>query len=293
MHSYLRAIGFSNFTKKKQIDELLNEAIEYPNERVEISISKEENIIEIKKEYCEGMGIIIHGIYNEKDEIDLEYYFPYVTGSYVQMNEEIAIEKHIAKNSYAGVCDDLRVGVSLIFYLQNAMDYIEQVVNQDKKMALYPLTLSALSMNGTILLPINKSEKEIRRHKVAIRNRNNLIAAARMGDEEAMESLTIEDLDTYSKISRRIMQEDVFSIVDSCFMPYGIECDQYTIVGDIVDCKTLINEHTKEEVYKLSVDCNELVFNIAINKVDLLGEPLVGRRFKGSIWMQGNINFYE
>jgi len=41
-----------------------------------------------------------------------------------------------------------------------------------------------------------------------------------MGDETAIESLTIEDIDTYSKISRRIRREDVFTIVDSCFMPY-------------------------------------------------------------------------
>ena len=32
---------------------------------------------------------------------------------------------------------------------------------------------------------------------------NALIAAARNGDEEAMESLTMEDIDTYSSISKR------------------------------------------------------------------------------------------
>ncbi|MEE1517216.1 MAG: DUF3881 family protein, partial [Lachnospiraceae bacterium] len=34
-----------------------------------------------------------------------------------------------------------------------------------------------------------------------------------------------------------------------------------------------------------------MVFDVCINKKDLLGEPEVGRRFKGSIWVQGYINY--
>jgi len=30
---------------------------------------------------------------------------------------------------------------------------------------------------------------------------------------------------------------------------------------------------------------------IAVNSMDLIGEPAVGRRFKGQIWMQGNVAF--
>ena len=292
MHSYLRAIGFSQYNTKRKVETLLKEIIDNPSHKREIS-TIDENIVELKREFCEGMGIILHGTNNDTFDFDMDYYFPYLTGLYVQTNEEVIIEKHIAQNSYAGVCEDFRVGVSLIFYLQNAMDYISEVFVLEKSVKTLPITLSALSLGATIILPINKSEREINKSKVSVKNRNNLIAAARMGDEEAIESLTIEDLDTYTKISKRIMQEDVFSIVDSSFMPYGIECDQYTIVGDIVEYRTMINQLTGEEVYNISVDCNELSFNIAINKIDLTGEPAVGRRFKGSIWMQGFLNFYE
>ena len=54
-----------------------------------------------------------------------------------------------------------------------------------------------------------------------------------------MESLTIEDLDLYSMASRRATREDIYSIVDTTFMPSGIECDQYSILGEIkeVICK--------------------------------------------------------
>ena len=46
-----------------------------------------------------------------------------------------------------------------------------------------------------------------------------------------MESLTMEDIDMYTMISRRIQHEDVYSIVDTYLMPYGIECDQYSLMG--------------------------------------------------------------
>ena len=49
-------------------------------------------------------------------------------------------------------------------------------------------------------------------------NRNQLIAAARQGDESAIESLTLEDMDTYTSISKKILTEDVFSLVDTYFI---------------------------------------------------------------------------
>ena len=129
--------------------------------------------------------------------------------------------------------------------------------------------------------------------KQVARNRSHLIAAARKGDEEAIENLTLEDMDTYTAISRKIRKEDVFSIVDTYFMPYGVECDQYSILGEIIESQKRQNYMTGENVYQMTINCNELIFDMCINEEDLLGEPEVGRRFKGIIWMQGYINFPE
>ena len=122
-------------------------------------------------------------------------------------------------------------------------------------------------------------------------NRTNLIAAARKGDEDAIEMLTMEDMDMYSTISRKIQKEDVFSIVDTYFMPYGVECDHYSVLGEIMECTRVRNRFTGEEIFLLKICCNELTFDVAINIIDMLGEPKVGRRFKGTIWLQGFINF--
>lgn len=293
MHSYLKSIGFTKEKTKREIKKLIKEVIEEADQISVVSSASGEEFVEYRKEYGEGFGIVVHGFMNDKNEFETEYYFPYVAGNHQQPNEEIVIEKHISNTSYAGACDDLRLGVSLIFYLQNSLEYIKIEFADKKLKAGLPVTFSALSLQGTILFPINKTETEIKRSKVAIKNRNSLIEAARKGDEEAMETLTIEDLDTYTKISRRILKEDVFSIVDSSFMPYGIECDQYTVIGNIVDVLQVKNNSTDEELYNLSVECNDFVFNVLINKENLLGEPDIGRRFKGNIWMQGNISFEE
>ena len=155
------------------------------------------------------------------------------------------------------------------------------------------LTLSALSLQGKIMMPIIKNEKDKKIIKKASNDRNSLIAAARRGDEDAIESLTLEDMDTYTIISKKIQKEDVFTLVDTYFMPYGVECDQYSILGEILDCNKVIKKLTLETIYQMTISCNELIFNLCINEEDLYGEPQIGRRFKGSIWMQGYINFPE
>ena len=46
---------------------------------------------------------------------------------------------------------------------------------------------------------------------------------------------------------------------------------------------------TGEKMYAMEIECNDLHFRVTINEKDLLGEPAVGRRFKGNIWMQGTV----
>ena len=155
------------------------------------------------------------------------------------------------------------------------------------------MNLTGLAMEGKILLPLHKTRKQIEMARVATKDRNTLLEAAKNGDEDAMETLTIEDIDMYSQISRRVMKEDVYSIVDSCFMPCGIECDQYSVIGEITHIEEKLNQVTDELVYDMTLDCNDMVFHIGVAARDLMGEPKVGRRFKGQIWMQGRAKFVE
>ena len=189
--------------------------------------------------------------------------------------------------------DRVRLGVTLIFYLQNVADYLAVKNNKFYMSQANGTVLAALSTEGKILLPINKDEHKQKLTEQTMNERNGLIAAARKGDEDAIENLTLEDIDTYSLLSRRVQHEDILSIVDSYFMPYGIESDQYSILGEIMDCRLLQNSYTEENVYAIDIKCNDVEFPICINQKDLIGEPAVGRRFKGNIWLQGSINYRD
>ena len=153
------------------------------------------------------------------------------------------------------------------------------------------MTLSGLARKGTILLPVLKKAEETAEAEEKTINRGRLMAAAKNGDEEAMESLTIEDMDTYSMISQRVENEDVYSIVDSYFMPYGMECDLYNIMGEILECNKVQNVLTGDSIYEMRICCNDIEMDVCNNENDLLGEPLRGRRFKGIVWLQGNVDF--
>lgn len=291
LHKYLRAIGFSNIKNRKQLMQLLGYSVKDAEEKSYTSNSDDTLFAEYNKSFGENIGLTIRGEYDEENCFSLDYYFPYCKGTQISSTEDISVERHAEKESYAGICDDIKVGVSLIFYLQNIVNYIKLKNARRLPIKGTTLSLSALSVKGMIVMPLNKNESDKKKIEKASFNRNKLIAAARRGDEEAIESLTLEDMDTYTIISRKILKEDVFSLVDTYFMPYGVECDHYSVLGEIIDLRLIKNTLTKEEVFFLTINANDLIFDVAINQKDLLGEPAIGRRFKGFIWMQGHISF--
>ncbi len=291
MHKFMRAIGFSEYTNRKKLKELVRKCVTSSDER-EYTLNEEGIMLgEFCKFFAPDIGIAVCGEFDEEDKFTYEYYYPFLRGAGVTTYEDVSVERHAAKESYAGACDDLNVGITLIFYVQNMIPYVKAKCCGQIPMNGTSVTMSALSTSGSIMMPIQKDEmqkKKVQRDSI---NRSKLIAAARQGDEDAIETLTLEDMDMYSTISRKIQKEDVFSIVDTYFMPYGVECDHYSVLGEITAMRKVQNILTKEEIYILTICSNELTFDVAINIIDLFGEPQVGRRFKGTIWLQGNINY--
>ncbi len=293
MHKYMRAIGFSNYTDRKKIKELLTDTVMNSDKRA-YTLNQEGIMLgEFCKNFADNMGVAVCGEFDEEDKFIYDYYFPYLTGSGITTTEDVSVERHAAKDSYAGICDDMKVGISLIFYLRNMITYVKAQATGKLPIRGTTLTLSGLSVSGSIMMAIKKDEKQKEIVQRKSKARNKLLDAARRGSEEAIETLTLEDMDTYSIISSRIQKEDIFSIVDTYFMPYGVECDQYSVLGEIVAMKLTTNQVTGEEIYILTICCNELTFDVCINIIDLFGEPQVGRRFKGVVWLQGFINFPE
>ena len=148
--------------------------------------------------------------------------------------------------------------------------------------------LTGLALEGKIILPVNPSSRPEKKDSDI--NRGRLLDRALSGDRDAMTELTIVDLDTYIDIGKRIKNEDVYSIVCSSMVPDGLESDIYSVVGNILEIDTLENDITGNYLYMLLIECNSMVFHVIIDSSTLLGEPEVGRRFVGSVWLQGKIS---
>lgn len=289
MHQFLRAVGFSNIENKKQIRNLLNDVIINPNRKEFIETGRDSILVEYTKYYCSSCGITLRGEYDDTDNLTLDFYYPFVQGDEVSTTEELSIERHSDKESFAAMCEDYRLGTTLIYYVQNGMSVMKQAKESDYDRISASTYLSGLSLGGTIMLPIKKDPKQRELLQKASADRNKRIIAAKNGDEEAIEQLTLEDIDTYSAVSKKITKEDVFSLVDTYFMPNGMECDHYSILAEIIDFRLETNNLSSEKVYSFILNCNGLPLTVCINEKDLLGEPQIGRRFRGNIWLQGEI----
>ena len=249
-------------------------------------------LAEFSRDVGENIGITAAGTFSEDDLFHTDYYYPYLRGTGVTSTEDVSVERHAEKDSYAGICDDVRLGMSLIFYVQNKIPYINAQVSGRLPIRGTTLTLSGLSIKGKILLPALTDPKENdETSRIRKAERYRLMKSARNGNEDAIEELTMQDMDLYTEVSGRVLCEDIYSIVYTSIMPYGVECDQYNILGEILKVRRIVNRISREQVYILTLQVNDLTFDVAINIMDLLGEPSPGRRFKGIVWLQGRINY--
>ena len=291
MHQYLKAIGFNNLQTKKELKELLDQVENTFTHQTIVSYQNWADYCEFQKDYGQNVGLTLCGELDEFENFDADYYFPYFEGRGVTTYADVIVEKRIEKEEYVGICEDPKVGISLIFHLQNGIEYMRERQLGFATELSTSVTFSGLALSVKILFPVKKSENQVKNEKEASDNRKLLLNAARSGDQTAIETLTLDDIDTYSKVSRRLINEDIFTIVDTYFMPYGVECDLYSIMGEILAVRKRENTLTKEPLYQMKLDVNELQFDVCVPAKEVMGEPEMGRRFKGTIWLQGYINF--
>jgi hypothetical protein len=302
MHKYLRAIGFSKTPSQEEMQRMIGKVIEAPTYRSYTSRSSTDDtlIAEFRQDMNRivtvgrsTIGLAVYGTFDEVDRFSLDHVMPYLHSERTSSEEEITIERRLDNESCAGACDDLKVGVTIIFRLQNLTEFIKHDFGKYGVIKGAKLSLTALSTEGTIVLPIEKSEQEKRAQRKDAARRMDWMTKARDGDETAMRNLALEDMDHYAVLWNRVQEDDVFSLVENYFMPVGMECDLYSVMGEIRRTMMTENRFTGEKVYILTLDVNGLQLEVAINKEDLYGEPKFGRRFKGVIWMQGRILYNE
>ena len=181
MHKFLSAIGFTNIGKK-EFQKLLEEIVECPDIMKVTKDSEGNEFAELSKLFGSDMGITVRGSFDEEDVFHMDYYFPFAEPTCLSTQEQVDVEKHAEKESYAGVCDEMKLGVTLIFYLQNVADYLSEYRGKKHVTLSNGAQLSALSVDGKILLPVldKVTEKQVANSN---EKRTRLLAEAREGNE--------------------------------------------------------------------------------------------------------------
>lgn len=291
MHKFLTSIGFQKIKSEREWNTILRNVEDNFTEYERIALEEGIDFCELRKVCGERIGISSFGQVDEEDRFEREYYVPYFKGTGITTTADVVVERKSDVEAYIGICEDEKIGSTLIFHLQNGVEYMLETDRGLFVKHSTSVTLSGLANYGTVLLPVMKSKEQEENWKEEQENRIRLLGAAREGDANAMESLTLDDIDTYTKVSYRLRTEDVYTIIDTYFMPCGAECDKYAILGEIVNMSITVNSITNECIYIFTLDVNGMQFDVSVPFDHVTGEPEIGRRFKADIWLQGYINF--
>lgn len=289
MYEYLSSIGFETFKDKKIGNKLIEMAITSPSEKYISNFGEDVIKVRIIKYVGDRLGFLLHGELDEQEEIKVENIIPYLKGKFLIDTNEVDVEKVIDMDEYNVSCEDTEAGIPISFYLQNVVEYLE--VKDKKDVYINGIRLVGISKEGSIILPIDKDEEDIIIEDEEEQFHSELLQAARDGDEEALELLAFEEEEISEMIEERLKYEDLFSIIDGYFMPYGLNGEEYAILANIKEVQLVKNNITNKKVYIIGVKCLGLEFEVIINKEELVGQPEVGRRFKGIVWLQGHLEF--
>ena len=289
MHDYLRAVGFSKVADRKSLQQLLSLVMTKPDQEYYAESRDWPVYWEKSKDFLPGAGLTVRGDTDEKGMLAYEYYFPHFHGSHVSFTGNVDLEKEFEREEYNGVCEPSDMGIVVVFHMNRLKDYAARI-REYGYLEETPVRLSALSVRGSVLLPLARKqtsggEKEV---QAAASRRYE---EAQQGNPEAIAELAMQDFLLFNTIAHRLMEgEDVLSVVETSFMPFGTASNQYSVLGDILDCQEQYNQLSGEKIWQLTVLCNSKLIDICINAEDLTGAPKLGRRFRGTIWLQGQLS---
>jgi Glucose-6-phosphate isomerase len=156
MHKYLRAIGFSDIESIKDIEPIFKEIVAHPDNRIAVNANRDISYAQMGKEFGNGIGISMVGEMDETGQFFMEHYFPYVVPMAGDYLGPIEVEERLGNKSYAGISDN--ESFSLIYYITNIVELEKWFLGF--KEAIAAVSLSALSTNGSILLPVAEPSGE-------------------------------------------------------------------------------------------------------------------------------------
>ena len=132
----------------------------------------------LSKSFGDGIGLRVYGEFEEGKNFCPEYFFPYADSSTVSTTVPCVVERQNDRNAYGGMCEDPALGVSLIFYLSNGMEYARRQAASEENAQIRAVYLSALSLSGNCLLYTSPGSRQSGGLPPPRRPRPPLLAAA-------------------------------------------------------------------------------------------------------------------
>lgn len=290
MKKFFNSIGFKNIDKTILYNNLKNEIILNSNEKY-ISLNKSDlSYAEFYKSYGNSIGISIKATINSSNKVEPASFVPYAKSNIFITVNNIGIEIS-DDNDYYIICEDINTNNEFMFYLHNVYDYINlKKTNLDDNELINKISVSGLSTEAKIILPIKKDNNTIHLNKNFSISKNQIFHFIKNDEEELSHQSTKTEYNNILEIlNKRTKQEDIFSIIDAYMIPDNNNDAFYSILGTIKNTETFKNQKSNETIHKLTIDVIGTVFDVFINKNDLTGIPLTGMRFMGKCYMQGFI----
>ena len=250
-------------------------------------------------------------------------FVPFVDGQVLNIfpMDHIVVERLIRDESYVVDAGPVTSGVTLVFSLQNPGEYlelmeeVENLPGESRKfevnarsdlgdMELQAVggaaSFGALASSGRILLPMSPDRKsaypyfppfkQVRRplsdDPTPLQDLDQLAALAEHSDRIFDNQIAL----AHSAGKRMANGENLYSVVDTMFMPFGAECDLYSVLGEIEEVLEDKNRITGTELWILLLNCNGIRMTLSVPKKSCEGVPAKGRRFEGDIWLRGAVH---
>ncbi|MQN02008.1 MAG: DUF3881 family protein [bacterium LCO1.1] len=290
MNDFYCAVGLSGYSEN-DLEDIFRQVESQPDTEID-AIDDEgkspEKKIEITRYIKDNLAIRERGFIYKDGTFVRQNVFPIVdTDRKAAIDNVDLIELKNRRGSLVKV-ESWKLGCILFSYVQNLYEVTDGVnLTEEARMLFNGITLTGLSNSGVVILPKgDDKDKELEKIEGKRQRIRNELSA---GKEEAYEELTLTEMEIYSKIENRVKNKGVYGVVQDTFMPKSVEEDVYFVIGTIEDFRKTSIDFNGQLVYQLDLNCCGFDFVVAINSRDLFGEPKVGRRFKGKVWMQSKI----
>jgi len=294
--AFLRAVGFTDVADEGSIRRLLETVASDPDIARE-SERDEQGMYQFEwyKHCSDDCGLVVYGVARNADQEPSMYvddWSIFAKSDTEALAADFFVEIGDDGKLYA-YCEEVETGNEIEFRLVNQYDYdlYYQDTNPNEPPCITGVNVTALASNGTVILPVEKTEEALNEREEEDDVRREMLARAREGDVQAIKEMDEMAEQMNAAIEERLYEEDYLTVFESYLMPVDTRPCVYGLLGEIQAIRESKNRYTGETILRMRVDVTGIPVSVLINKEDIVGCPSVGMRLLAKVFMQGTASF--